>query len=123
MGIGQARELPFASSLCGACREVCPVKINIPDLLLHLRSDAQKHAPSNPESFLSERLMFRVWAWAMRHPAVYAWGSRFARWGQRFVARGGWIKNIPAYPASHWTKERDFPALAPQSFRDRWKKL
>jgi L-lactate dehydrogenase complex protein LldF len=123
MGIGQARELPFASSLCGACREVCPVKINIPDLLLHLRSDAQKHAPSKSGSLLSEHLTFRLWAWAMRHPAVYAWGSRFARWGQRLVARGGWIKNIPAYPASQWTKERDFPALAPQSFRDRWKKL
>ena len=123
VGIGQARELPFASSLCGACREVCPVKINIPDLLLHLRSDAQKYAPKKSGSLLSERLTFRLWAWAMRHPAVYAWGSRFARWGQRLVAREGWIKNIPAYPADQWTKERDFPALASQSFRDRWKKL
>ena len=49
-GIGQARELPFASSLCGACREVCPVKINIPDLLLHLRSEAQEHAPKPGEA-------------------------------------------------------------------------
>ena len=39
------------------------------------------------------------------------------------VARQGWIRKIPAYPASQWTKERDFPALAPQAFRDRWKKL
>ncbi len=50
VGIGQARELPFASSLCGACREVCPVRINIPDLLLHLRSQAQEHAPKRQES-------------------------------------------------------------------------
>jgi L-lactate dehydrogenase complex protein LldF len=123
VGIGQARELPFASSLCGACREVCPVKINIPDLLLHLRGQAQEHAPKHGGSLLSERLTFRLWAWAMRRPAVYRLGSRLARWGQALVARGSWIRKIPAYPASQWTKERDFPALAPQTFRDRWKKL
>jgi len=122
-GIAKARELPFASSLCGACREVCPVKINIPDLLLHLRSEAQEHAPKSSGGLLPERLTFRMWAWAMRNPSVYSIGSRFARWGQALVARGGWIRKIPAYPASQWTKERDFPALAKQSFRDRWKEL
>jgi L-lactate dehydrogenase complex protein LldF len=122
-GIGNARELPFASSLCGACREVCPVKINIPDLLLHLRSDAQKQAPQKTGGLNSEQLTFRMWAWAMRSPFVYRMGARFARWGQSLVARKGWIHKIPAYPASEWTKGRDFPALAPQSFRERWKKL
>ncbi|MGO8786433.1 MAG: LutB/LldF family L-lactate oxidation iron-sulfur protein [Terriglobia bacterium] len=122
-GIGQARELPFASSLCGACREVCPVKINIPDLLLHLRSEAQERAPKHSDSLLSERLMFRLWAWGMRHPSLYALCSRLARWGQVLLARGGWIRKIPAYPASQWTKERDFPALAARSFHSRWKKL
>jgi L-lactate dehydrogenase complex protein LldF len=123
VGIGQARELPFASSLCGACREVCPVKINIPDLLLHLRAEAQEHAPKPSEPLFSERLMFRLWAWGMRNPNVYALGSRLARWGQGLLARQGWIRKIPAYPASQWTKERDFPALAPETFHDRWKKL
>jgi L-lactate dehydrogenase complex protein LldF len=123
VGIGQTRELPFASSLCGACREVCPVKINIPDLLLHLRSDAQKHAPQKSGGLVSERLTFRLWAWAMRNPFVYRLGARFARLGQLLVARKGWIRKISAYPASQWTKERDFPALAPKSFRERWKKL
>jgi L-lactate dehydrogenase complex protein LldF len=123
VGIGQARELPFASSLCGACREVCPVKINIPDLLLHLRSEAQEQAPKRSDSLLSERQMFGLWAWAMRHPFVYALGSGLARWGQVLLARQGWIRKIPSYPASQWTKGRDFPALAPQTFRNRWKKL
>jgi len=123
VGIGQARELPFASSLCGACREVCPVKINIPDMLLHLRAEAQEHAPKSSESLLPERFMFRLWAWEMRHPFFYKLSSRIARWGQVLLARQGWIRRIPAYPASQWTKERDFPALAPQTFRDRWKKL
>jgi len=123
VGIGQARELPFASSLCGACREVCPVKINIPDLLLHLRSNAQEQAPKPSESLLPERLTFRMWAWVMSRPWAYALGSRFARWGQVVLARQGWIRKIPAYPASQWTRERDFPALAPQTFHERWKKL
>lgn len=123
VGIGQARELPFASSLCGACREVCPVRINIPDLLLHLRSQAQEHAPKRQESLLPERLMFRLWAWGMRHPLLYALGTRLARWGQVLLARRGWIRKIPLFPASQWTKGRDFPALAPKAFRDRWKQL
>ena len=123
VGIGNARELPFASSLCGACREVCPVRINIPDLLLHLRSEVQEHAPKKSDSVVSERFSFRLWAWAMSRPFVYRVGSRLARWGQRLLARDGWIKKIPGYPASRWTEGRDFPALAPESFRDRWKKL
>lgn len=123
LGLGQARELPFASSLCGACREVCPVKINIPDLLLHLRAEAQEHVPQRSQSFTSERFMFRVWAWAMSKPEVYTLGGRLARWAQVFFARQGWIRKIPVYPASQWTESRDFPALAPQTFRDRWKKL
>ena len=123
VGIGPARELPFASSLCGACREICPVRINIPDLLLHLRSKAQQQAPQHGKSLVSERLSFRLWSWVMQRPAAYALGSRLARWGQALIARGGWIRKIPMYPASQWTKERDFPALAPQSFRERWKKL
>jgi L-lactate dehydrogenase complex protein LldF len=122
-GIAAARDLPFASSLCGACREVCPVRINIPDLLLHLRGEAQQRAPLPGPGLVSERTMFRLWAWAMRHPALYRWGSRCARWGQTLLARQGWIRQVPAYPVSQWTKERDFPALASQSFRERWKKL
>ena len=123
VGIGQARELPFASSLCGACRDVCPVRINIPDLLLHLRSRAQKVAPLPAEALLSERTMFRLWAWSMRHAFIYGLGSRIARWGQVLWARQGWIRKIPMYPGSRWTLKRDFPALAPQTFRKRWKKL
>jgi len=124
-GIGQARELPFASSLCGACREVCPVKINIPDLLLHLRSEAQEKttAPKPPGALLSERTSMRLWAWVMKRPRAYAFAGWMARLGQRLFARQGWIRKLPAAPASHWTAGRDFPALAPKSFRERWKEI
>ncbi len=124
-GLENARELPFASSLCAACRDVCPVKINIPDLLLHLRAEAQEKFPAQQPkgSPLAERTSMRLWAWAMKRPWVYAWGSRFARWGQRLLSRQGWIRKVPAYPASNWTDGRDMPALARESFHQRWKKI
>jgi L-lactate dehydrogenase complex protein LldF len=122
-GIAQTRELPFASSLCGACREVCPVRINIPDLLLHLRSKAQELAPKPTPSMFSERFMFQKWARLMGSPGLYALATKLARWGQIPLARQGWIRKLPMFPASEWTKGRDFPALAPKSFHDRWKDL
>ena len=124
-GIGRARELPFASSLCGACREVCPVKINIPDLLLHLRSEAQEMvpAPRAKGALLREKTMMVLWAWAFSRPWVYALGGRMARWGQVLLARSGWIRKVPLYPASRWTDARDVPALAKKSFHDRWKEI
>ena len=123
--IEQARELPFASSLCGACREVCPVKINIPDLLLHLRSKAQEMAPAPRAkgALLREKTMMRLWAWAFSRPWVYALGGRLARWGQVLLARSGWIRKVPFYPASRWTDARDVPALARKSFHERWKEI
>jgi L-lactate dehydrogenase complex protein LldF len=124
-GIEQARELPFASSLCAACREVCPVKINIPDLLLYLRGQAQDRAPAPrpPGSLLRERTLIRLWAWVMQRPRMYALGSCLVRWGQKVFARQGWIRKMPLYPASRWTEKRDFPALASKPFRERWREI
>lgn len=132
VGIERARELPFASSLCGACREVCPVKINIPDLLLHLRSKAActGAAPKpEPDAPVDERTSMRLWAWLMTRPRAYALGSRLARWGQRLFARRGendigkWIRRFPVAPVARWTDGRDLPALAPKSFRERWEEI
>ncbi len=124
-GLANARELPFASSLCGACREVCPVKINIPDLLLHLRAEAQEKAPPPQprEAPVAERTAMRFWAWAMKRPWAYALGASLARVGQRMYARKGWIPRIATYPASQWTAGRDLPALAPKSFHKRWREI
>jgi L-lactate dehydrogenase complex protein LldF len=125
LGMETGLKLPFASSLCAACRDVCPVKINIPDLLLHLRAEAQEHtkAPRPPGSPIGERTAMRLWAWAMERPWAYALGSRLARLGQRLFARQGWIQKVPFFPLSRWTEGRDLPALAPQSFRERWKEI
>jgi L-lactate dehydrogenase complex protein LldF len=123
-GLAGARELPFASSLCGACRDVCPVKINIPDLLLHLRSKVQEQtpAPKPPGSLVEERTAMRAWAWVMKRPRVYALAGGLARWGQRLYARKGWIRHVSAFPLSRWTEGRDLPALAPKSFHAWWRK-
>jgi L-lactate dehydrogenase complex protein LldF len=130
-GLGRARELPFASSLCGACRDVCPVKINIPDLLLHLRSRAQEGfpLPRPSQSPVSEHSGIRLWAWAMKRPWAYALSGLLVRLGVKFLprSRGGrgidWITRLPVLPLSNWTSGRDFPAPAPAPFRARWKRI
>jgi L-lactate dehydrogenase complex protein LldF len=122
-GIGRARELPFASSLCGACREVCPVRINIPDLLLYLRSRAQTHPSASSGAPRGEHFSMRLWAWLMARPRMYSLAGTLARWMQILWARQGWIRKAPLFPLSRWTVQRDFPALAAPSFRDRWRNL
>ncbi|MDE3180626.1 MAG: iron-sulfur cluster-binding protein [Acidobacteriota bacterium] len=121
-GIGAARELPFASSLCGACREVCPVRINIPDILLHLRAEAQKRPSAGGAAGAprGERLSMRAWAWVMKRPWAYRLAASLARRAQGLYASGGWIRRVPFNPVKGWTDERDFPALARRSFRERW---
>ncbi|MGH9469065.1 MAG: lactate utilization protein LutB domain-containing protein, partial [Terriglobia bacterium] len=103
---------------------VCPVKINIPDLLLHLRGKAQRESGSENAGHAprGERASMRFWAWIMKNPRAYALGGSLARIGQKVWARGGWMQKVPFFPVSRWTDGRDFPALAAQTFRERWKK-
>lgn len=103
-GRGKDPWLPFASSLCGACAEVCPVKIDIPGLLLQLRREAVAADPA-------DRLLFRAWAWLMTRPAMY---GMLARIGLRF-------SGVEMGPLAAWRAERDFPAVPEKSFRALWK--
>lgn len=133
IGIGRARQLPYASSLCGACREVCPVKIDIPELLLHLRAEIAEGAGSEQrgeekvEHKFFEAMAFRLYAFAWSKPALYKLGIKFARLGQKFLAKEGKIGKVSGFlgkivpPLGAWTSERDAPTVAPRSFRDRWK--
>ena len=104
MGIEKSSQLPYASSLCGACREVCPVKIDIPQLLLHLRSEITPRKGS-----IAERLAFKLWARVMMSPALYRMSSIAGRMMQRVM------------PLSRaWTKGRDLRPIEARSFRDQW---
>ena len=98
IGIENAPSLPFASSLCGACYEVCPVKIDIPTVLLHLRGKAV--APSTPDA---ERLLMRSVAWVFGGRRRFTLAQRLARLTQRPFARGGRIRRLPG-PLAAWTK-------------------
>jgi len=71
MGVQQEPALPFASSLCGACGEVCPVKIDIPKILLELRSTSESRNPRQAEP--AGKLSFRAFAWMMTHPVCMKW--------------------------------------------------
>jgi L-lactate dehydrogenase complex protein LldF len=122
-GVHQDQWLPYASSLCGACAEVCPVKIDIPKLLLDLRADVTAEKARSGSAGL-ERTAFRLWAWAMRRPKVYGLLSRVARLfapgGDRWSRRAPWP--LALGPAKEWLSQRDFPPAPRESFREIWRK-
>jgi len=104
IGIEKTSQLPYASSLCGACREVCPVKIDIPQLLLHLRAEI---APR--KGGMAERLAFKLWGKVMTSPRLYRMSSVAGRLLQRVV------------PISRaWTNGRDLRPIESKSFHELW---
>ena len=116
LGIENASSLPFASSLCGACYEVCPVKIDIPKVLLHLRAKAvEAKAPA------AERALMRGVAWVFGRPWRLSAAQRLGRLGQRPLVRGGAIRRLPP-PLSKWTRARDLRPVAAESFRSWWRR-
>ena len=106
--------LPFASSLCGACYEVCPVAINIPEVLVEQRArvvESHKHSP--------ERIVFGASAYVLRSPRRLAAAQRVASLGRLVAGRSGRIRRLPP-PLSAWTDTRDAPVPPPESFRAWW---
>lgn len=122
LSLKKAGELPFASSLCGACKDACPVKINIPDLLLELRAKVKEDEGLQADAEkLGERLTMRGYAWAARFPRLFALAGRLVR---RFASPGvedGRIRQAPLPPFNQWTAYRDLPAPPKKAFRDLWK--
>lgn len=102
----KSSELPFLSSLCGACHEACPVGIPLHDLLVKARAAVT----SAPQRALRRR--FRVWAAVWGHPWSYRLSIRAGRIGLRLLGRRGWAKRLPG-PGREWTRERDLPTSWP----------
>lgn len=113
-GPGRADSLPYASSLCGACYEACPVKIDIPKVLVHLRGRivAERSPPR------AERTAMSALAWVFGSERRLRRTQRLGRlFGRPFVRRGR-IRRLPGLRA--WTDTRDLRPVAPQTFREWW---
>jgi L-lactate dehydrogenase complex protein LldF len=121
VGLNRAKDLPHASSLCGACREACPVKINIPHMLLHLRHKlAESQEPDEQGVTDAENLLARGYARLMSNPGLLSLTHKVARNLQKPLVKEGKIKKAPLPLLSQWTKARDFPALPPRTFHEIW---
>lgn len=127
-GLANYPDLPHATSLCGACYEACPVKIDLPKQLIQLR----RAMVDREITGAFERAIYHVWGWSLRHGLTY----RAAAWVQRVVLRRlarragtlseadrylsrGWLARGPG-AIGKWTRERDFPTPTESSFRSWW---
>jgi L-lactate dehydrogenase complex protein LldF len=112
-GLENATPLPYASSLCGSCKQVCPVDIDIPRMLLDLRHELV-------ESGHTDRLWdwgLRMWALGARSPAIFQLGGKAAAIATRNLS----LNDLPGVLGG-WTKYRTAPRFASQPFRALWEK-
>lgn len=124
-GLANYKDLPYASSLCGACYEACPVKINIPKYLIQLRSEliGGKH-----DKF-TDRVFFKMWAISLKKAWMYRLAGKMAGVFLRLRHKGvknkspylnrGWVKKAPG-PAAGWTEKRDLVTPPTKDFRSWW---
>jgi L-lactate dehydrogenase complex protein LldF len=114
-GIEDNASLPYASSLCGACYDVCPVKINIPEILIHLRRQVVERG----DAPIGERAAMTLAGLALADADRLGAAQKLARVAQWMFARDGQLGHLPP-PLGAWTATRDLRALPAQSFREWW---
>lgn len=117
LGLPEAAALPDASTLCGACGEICPVGIPLPEMLVELRADGREQGLKSPVEVLGAK----AYAAVMSRAGVLEALQRMIGVLSRLLFREGRISWLP-FPFAGWTERRDFPAPAPQPFRKLWKK-
>jgi L-lactate dehydrogenase complex protein LldF len=119
----QTASLPFASSLCGACFDVCPVRIDIPEVLVHLRGQVVRQSEATHRLPRAEAVGMRAAAWTLRTPRRLGLAERAAALGGRLFGRGGMLRRIPGPgPVGAWFRARDLKAPARESFRAWWRR-
>lgn len=122
IGRERAADLPFASSLCGACRDVCPIKIDIPNMLLQLRFEIKAAGkPKRGFKDVVETATFKIWERAMMNSSRYLRAARLMRLIQKLFGtkRNDGVRTL-SVPG--WSNYRDLPPVAAPSFREQWKK-
>ncbi len=117
-GVGDNASLPYASTLCGACFDACPVAIDIPTMLVHLRSRVVEAEAAGHTLPSAEHVAMSAAAYVMRSPSRWGRMLRSARFG-RLAARSGRIRSLPP-PLSAWAGVRDLPEPPRKPFRDWW---
>jgi L-lactate dehydrogenase complex protein LldF len=115
IGVEQGGQLPNASTFCGRCEAVCPMRIPLPKMMRSWRErEFEKNlVPRTVRSGLG------VWAWFAQRPWAYRLAARMGNRALRTMARGGAIRSLPF--GGGWTGQRDFPAPAGSTFMDQWK--
>ena len=121
MRMHHAQSLPFASSLCGACYEVCPVKINIPEVLLELRAQVVNQERGRLSRFLDPLYLgLRIASFLFANAWSFHAAQFFGRIGLGLFTRNdGWIHALPSV-GGKWTQTRDLRGLPPQTFHAWW---
>jgi len=122
-GINRFKDLCQGETLCGACKDACPVNIDLPRMLLALRA---KLADGDPKWNVSrasstEKSIFKTWSWIVGNRRVYDFFLRMVVFGQKlFPQNNGMIRRLPP-PMNGWTRNRDIRSMADKSFMDRWR--
>jgi len=116
IGLDKARHLPNASTFCGRCEEVCPMRIPLPKLMRYWREkEFEQHL--NPAT---QRYGLKVWAFAARHPKLYRLGTGVAvRVLRRLAGRRGRLSKLPL--AGGWTQHRELAAPEGKTFQELWR--
>ena len=141
IGRERAADLPYASTLCGACRDVCPTKINIPDMLLHLRHEIKEPERASRDGMdqrgnggpfrvrlkkrvndIVELTACKVWLAAMKNSSRYMRATRLLRLAQRIFGSKR-TNGVRTLPVPGWSNDRDLPPLAARSFRELWPEI
>ncbi|HWG19639.1 MAG TPA: LutB/LldF family L-lactate oxidation iron-sulfur protein [Terracidiphilus sp.] len=121
MKLEHAESLPYASSLCGACYEVCPVKINIPEVLIELRARVTDRERATERRFFDPMYLgMMLSGWMFDRASRFRLAQKMGRMGLRlFTSKDGWIHRLPGIGA-RWTMSRDLRGLPPETFREWW---
>jgi len=124
LGLDRTQDLYRATTLCGACKSVCPVGINHPSMFLYYRARDVLGDPywRGKKRSGSEERFFQAWGSAVTRAWLWNLGIRMVRPLINKDAHGGVISKIKG-PFHGWFRTRDLPAMAKKTFHDRWKEM